>query len=289
MSLFLGQHQIKETHLQQWLQLRDQGYDVILNDCVDPITLSNREDALLNWLEDYEVEEAWKLAEPLAVGGIEVEALEHITKQWQSDATEMWKTGLHWLVLSLEVAWMLQNSLRGGERIANVVQAMKSYSYLDQAPQQEVEVHQGLEDTLRLFAHKIKHGIQVERHYEQQLPKILAYESELNQVWLNLIDNAIDAMKGNGKIEITTTSHSGYIEVGITDFGQGIPVEIQNHIFDPFFTTKGDGGFGLGLEIVRRVIEARHHGRVQFTSRPGRTSFWVQLPVNSGSNSIAEV
>jgi signal transduction histidine kinase len=280
MNLVYGQHQVDDAHTQQWLQARDAGYDLILSDRVDAVTLSDRTETLENWLEDYGVKQAWKLAEPLAEGGIETETLDQLTACWQDDPTEMREIGLRWLSLSFEVISMIKHGLRGAERISELVQAMKSYSYLDQGTQQEVDVHQGLEDTLRLFAHKLKQGIQVQRCYEKQLPKVLAYGSELNQVWTNLIDNAIDAMNGHGLLTITTQHKGRSIRIDITDSGNGIPSEIQARIFEPFFTTKPVGkGSGLGLEAVRRIIENRHQGTILFESQPGKTCFSICLPL----------
>lgn len=280
MNLVYGQRQVEEAHTQQWLQLRDQGHDAIFNDRLDPATLSDREETLLDWLEDYGVKESWKLAEPLAEGGVEVAALEQIMERWRDDTTELREMGLHWLALSFEVMSMLKHGLRGAERIAELVKAMKSYSYLDQGVQQEVNLHQGLEDTLRLFAHKLRHGIEVKRQYDQQLPSVLAYGSELNQVWTNLIDNAIDGMDGKGVLEIITQQHDRTATIQIIDSGSGIPLEIQSRIFEPFYTTKPVGkGSGLGLETVRRIVENRHHGTLTFESKPGRTCFTVCLPL----------
>lgn len=280
MNLVYGQRQVEPEHTQQWLQARDTGYDAILNDRLDPITLSDREETLLNWLEDYGVNQAWKLAAPLATGGVAPETLDSLMERWRNDPTELREMGLHWLALSFEVMGMIKHGLRGAERISDLVQAMKSYTYLDQAVQQEIDVHQGLEDTLRLFAHKIKQGIQVQRQYDPQLPKVLAYGSELNQVWTNLIDNAIDAMEGKGTLEITTHHKVNLVRVEITDSGSGIPAEMQTRIFEPFFTTKPVGkGSGLGLETVRRIVENRHQGTIFFESKPGRTSFSICLPI----------
>jgi len=280
MNLVYGQRQVEQAHTQQWFKVRDDGYDVILNDRVDSVTLSDREEILLNWLEDYGVKQAWKLAEPLAEGGVEIETLNQLMERWRNDSTELREMGLHWLALSFEVMSMIKHGLRGAERISELVQAMKSYSYLDQGIQQEVNLHQGLEDTLRLFGHKLKCGIQVQRHYDQQIPKILAYGSELNQVWTNLIDNAIDAMDGKGLLEITTQQRDRFVRVDITDSGSGIPPDIQTRIFEPFFTTKSVGqGSGLGLETARRIVENRHHGTISFESNPGRTCFTICLPL----------
>ncbi|MBW4454705.1 MAG: cyclic nucleotide-binding domain-containing protein [Nostoc indistinguendum CM1-VF10] len=282
MNLVYGQRNVEEAHTQDWLRLRDQGYDAILNNRLDPVTLSDRETVLLDWLEDYGVKQAWKLAEPLAEGGIEVETLDQIMERWRNDGTELREMGLHWLSLSFEVMSMIKHGLRGAERISELVQAMKSYSYLDQGVQQEVNVHQALEDTLRLFAHKLKCGIQVQRNYDQHIPKILAYGSELNQVWTNLIDNAIDAMGGKGLLEITTHHCDRFAHIDIIDSGSGIPPEIQTRIFEPFFTTKSVGrGSGLGLETVRRIVENRHHGTLSFESQPGKTCFTICLPLSN--------
>ncbi|MEH1968960.1 ATP-binding protein [Nostoc sp.] len=282
MNLVYGQRNVEEAHTQNWLKLRDRGYDAILNNRLDPLTLSDRETVLLEWLEDYGVKQAWKLAEPLAEGGVEVESLDQMMERWRNDETELREIGLHWLSLSFEVMSMIKHGLRGAERISELVQAMKSYSYLDQGVQQEVNIYQGLEDTLRLFAHKLKCGIQVQRNYDQHLPKILAYGSELNQVWTNLIDNAIDAMDGKGLLEITTQHCDRFAHIDIIDSGSGIPAEIKTRIFEPFFTTKSVGhGSGLGLETVRRIVENRHHGTLSFESQPGRTCFTICLPLSN--------
>lgn len=280
MNLVYGQRQAEPEHTQQWLQVRDAGYEAILNDRPDPVTLSDREEVLLTWLEDYGVNQAWKLAEPLAASGVTIETLEQLMERWRDDPTELREIGLHWLALSFEVMSMIKHGLHGAERISELVQAMKSYSYLDQGTQQEVDVHQGLEDTLRLFCHKLKQGIQVKRHYDPQIPKVLAYGSELNQVWTNLIDNAIDAMNDKGVLAITTHYKGSSIRVDIADSGSGIPAEIQSRIFEPFFTTKAVGkGSGLGLETIRRIVENRHQGSILFESKPGRTCFSVCLPL----------
>ncbi|MDZ8094246.1 MAG: ATP-binding protein [Nostoc sp. DedQUE05] len=281
MNLVYGQRNVDEAHTQHWLRVRDLGYDAILNNRLDPVTLSDREDILLEWLEDYGVNQAWKLAEPLAEGGVEVETLEQLMERWRNDDTELREMGLHWLALSFEVMSMIKHGLRGSERISELVQAMKSYSYLDQGTQQEVDIHQGLEDTLRLFAHKLKCGVQVQRNYDRSLPKIFAYGSELNQVWTNLIDNAIDAMDSKGLLEITTHHCDRYAHIDIIDSGSGIPPEIKTRIFEPFFTTKSVGhGSGLGLETVRRIVENRHHGTLSFESHSGRTCFTICLPLS---------
>ncbi len=280
MNLVYGQRNVEEEHTHQWLKVRDDGYDAILRDRLDFTILSDREEQLLEWLEAYGVANAWNLAEPLALGGVKVETLDRLTERWQDDSTELRDMGLRWLALSFDVMSMIKSGLRGAERIAELVQSMKSYSYLDQGVQQLVDIHKGIEDTLHIFSHQIKHGIEIRRSYDRDLPEINAYGSELNQVWTNLIDNAIDAMNGKGILEITTAREGNSIRVEITDSGLGIPPEIQSRIFESFFTTKPVGkGSGLGLDTVRRIVENRHQGTISVESHPGETRFSIRLPL----------
>jgi signal transduction histidine kinase len=163
--------------------------------------------------------------------------------------------------------------------VADLVKAVKSYTYMDQSPMQEIDVHEGIESTLIMLGHKLK-NVEVNRGYDRSAPRIMAYGSELNQVWTNLIDNAIDAVAGSGKICIGTFVEDNQLVVEIVDNGRGIPPEIQARIFEPFFTTKGVGsGTGLGLIISNRIIADRHGGEIEFESKPGETRFKVRLPV----------
>jgi signal transduction histidine kinase len=286
MNLIYGQRNVEEEHTQKWLKVRDDGYDAIINERIAPSTLNEQEEQLLEWLEAYGVENAWNLAEPLTAGGVDVETLAELMERWQDDPTELRDMGLRWLALSFDVMSMITSGLRGAKRISELVQSMKSYSHLDRGAQQIIDVHEGLEDTLRLFSYKLKHGIEIRRSYDRSLPKLLAYGSELNQVWTNLIDNAIDAMAGEGIIELVTSRNGNYIQVQVTDSGPGIPPKIQSRIFEPFFTTKPVGkGSGLGLDLVRRIVENRHHGTLAFESKPGKTSFTVCLPPAPTQNS----
>jgi signal transduction histidine kinase len=156
---------------------------------------------------------------------------------------------------------------------------------MDQAPEQEVDVHRGIDSTLTMLGFRLKHGVEVKRDYDPALPRVFAHGSELNQVWTNLIDNAIDAMSGKGKLLIRTSKELDFILVEIIDNGPGIPEAARAHIFEPFFTTKGVGeGTGVGLDVVYRIVRA-HHGEVSFDSEPGRTSFRVRLPLKSKSRS----
>lgn len=287
MNLVYGQQQVDEAHTQQWLELRDRGFEAIANPENDSLAQGDREDALADWLENYGVEEGWKLAEPLAAGRVEPAILDQLMDRWRDNSTELRDMGLRWLALSFDVMGMITNGLDGAERISTLIQSMKSYSYMDRAAQQQVNIHDGIEDTLRLFAFKLKHGIQIERQYEQNLAEVMAFGSELNQVWTNLIDNAIDALNEgtpDGKppqITLRTCQKGDHLRVEIEDNGPGISSSVKNRILEPFFTTKPMGkGSGLGLDIVRRIIENRHNGSLMVDSTPGRTCFSVSLPLS---------
>jgi signal transduction histidine kinase len=281
MNLIYGQHNIDEKHTSQWIEVRDAGYNFLAHNDSDPLAMMDREDALLDWLENYGVAEAWKLATPLAASNIEPQLLESLVERWRDDPTELRDMGLRWLALSFEVMMMIQSGLRGAERVSTLVQSMKSYSYLDRGAKQQVDIHQGIEDTLQLLSHKLKQGVNIKRSYDRNLPKIMAFGSELNQVWTNLIDNSIHAMVAKGSLEIITEAKGDRIIVKIIDSGTGIPAKIQSRIFEPFFTTKPVGeGSGLGLDNVRRIVENRHRGSITLESAPGRTCFSVCLPVN---------
>ena len=281
MNLVYGQRNVDDEHTAKWLKVRDDGYDFIVNNDSDPLEMMDREDALIDWLEDYGVAEAWKLAEPLAAGNIEPQLLDRLMERWRNDTTELRDMGLRWLALSFEVMTMIKSGLRGAERVSELVQSMRSYSHLDRGAKQQVDVHQGIEDTLQLLSHQLKQGVKVKRTYDRNLPCILAFGSELNQVWTNLIDNSIQAMSEKGDLEIITEGKGDRILVKVIDSGTGIPPKIQSRIFEPFFTTKTVGkGSGLGLDNVRRIVENRHRGSITVDSRPGKTCFQVCLPVN---------
>jgi len=164
-------------------------------------------------------------------------------------------------------------------RIAELVKAVKSYSYMDQSPMQEIDIHEGLESTLTMLGHKLK-NVTLVRAFDRSIPRIPAYGSELNQVWTNLIDNAIDAVNGTGKICVGTCLEHDQVVVEIVDNGAGIPPEVQSRMFEPFFTTKSVGtGTGLGLIISNRIVGDRHGGEIEFESKPGETRFKVRLPI----------
>jgi signal transduction histidine kinase len=208
---------------------------------------------------------------------------------WESASLEKLKNDLSPSLFALAIRWLglcclmmglLSEVLQTTERISQIVHAVKSYTYLDQAHLLEVDVHEGLENTLVIMQHKLKKGVTVKREYSPDLPRIEAYASELNQVWTNIIDNAVDAMNGRGEIRIKTYEEDHHIVIEIADNGPGIPGDIQPRIFEPFFTTKAPGhGTGLGLHISHDIIANRHHGLLTVQSKPGETKFRVVLPV----------
>ena len=290
MNLMYAQLNVEPEHTQKWLEIRDAGFDYVVNNQVDLISLSAREEKILEWLEDYGVEAPWNLAEPLAIGGVDLETVARLLERWRDRPREIREQPLRWLALSFEVISTIESGLKGAERISKLVHSMKSYSHLDRGAQQMVDVREGIEDTLHLLSYKLKQGIEVRRDYELDLRKIPAYGDELNQVWTNLIDNAIDAMNDKGVLEIKTClsdkylRNKKYIRVEITDSGSGISEKIQSRIFEPFYTTKDVGkGSGLGLDTVKKIVENRHGGMISFQSKPGKTTFIVCLPLSEKS------
>jgi signal transduction histidine kinase len=251
------------------------------NAAVDPIAAADREDELSDWLTQHAVEQPWLIAPTLVAGGISPADLDALR---QAVGIEHFSAAVQWVAASVEVATLLDEAGRGAARVSDLVKALKSYSYEGQAPMQEVDLHDGIEDTLTIMRHKLKQGIEVVRDFDRTLPKVLVYGSELNQVWTNLIDNAADALGGSGTITIRTRRRGEHAVVVIGDDGPGIPAQIQPRVFDPFFTTKPLGqGTGLGLDITYRTIVNRHRGHIRLESKPGDTRFEVMLPIARGS------
>lgn len=238
---------------------------------------SDREQEFQDWLGGMGLEDSWQLAPVLVDSGWDRPRLEGALA---GHSPQVAAVLLRWLAGSHAVSQLLGEVAQSAERISEIVRAVKSYSYLDQAPVQEVDVHRGLEETLVILRHKLASGVVVHREYDQNLPKIEAYGSELNQVWTNILDNAIDAMDGEGEIRIRTHAEEGRVLVDIADNGPGIPEAIRSRIFDPFFTTKPPGvGTGLGLHISYNIIVQKHQGQIRVSSRPGETQFEISLPV----------
>jgi signal transduction histidine kinase len=186
---------------------------------------------------------------------------------------------LNWLEARLTLHSLLRLIDQSTGRVADLVKAIKSYTHMDESPMKELDVHEGIESTLTMLGYKLK-NVQVVRAFDLSAPRIMAYGGELNQVWTNLIDNAVDAVNGSGRICVGTFVEDNQLVVEIVDNGKGIPPEIQARIFEPFFTTKGVGsGTGLGLLISDRIVANRHGGEIEFESKPGETRFKVRLPL----------
>ena len=231
-------------------------------------------DQLQAWLEANGVESAWDLAPAMVTFGWKIEELEKLR------GSAFFNLSIQWLGISCLTLGLLSEVRQATERLSQIVQAMKSYTYLDQARLLEVDVHEGLENTLVILQHKLKQGVTIKREYSPNLPRIEAYASELNQVWTNIIDNAVDAMNGKGEIVLRTYVEDKHVIVEIADNGPGIPENIRSRIFEPFFTTKSPGkGTGLGLHISHDIVANRHRGQLLVESKPGATKFKVVLPV----------
>ncbi len=282
---------LDEDQLKTLLTLRERAAVTLGQpDDLDSLTRSDREDELSDWLDDRGVDEGWEIAPLLVSSGITVDNLDTLADTLDDDAVLL--DAINWLRRSLDSASLLRQVEQSSKRISELVKAVKSYSFMDQAPLQEVDIHVGIEDTLTIMAHKLKSNhITVNKTYGKDLPALYAYGSELNQVWTNIIDNAIDAMvsaSGKGTMAIRTWSDDEDIWVEIADDGPGIPEEIRTRIFEPFFTTKPVGkGTGLGLDIAHRTVTARHHGEIRVESQPGETKFYIRLPREQDSQKRA--
>ncbi len=247
---------------------------------IDPLARSDLEYDMEIWLDEHNIEDAWSLAPALVSLGLDPSHLSELLDDFEPEYHQkvlVWVCGIYSLYnLLVEIG-------EGTTRISEIVGALRSYTYLDQAPVQNVDIHAGLENTLIILRNKLKSGITIERDYAADLPHIEALGSELNQVWTNIIDNAVDALGGKGTIILRTRLAGDQVVVEIEDNGPGIPLEIQPRIFDPFFTTKPPGiGTGLGLNISYNIIVMRHQGDIRVDSEPGRTVFSVWLPVSGG-------
>jgi signal transduction histidine kinase len=243
---------------------------------LDALEKIERVDQLQTWLESNRMEAAWELAPAMVSFGWNIPALEEFRGNISQPLFDL---ALQWFGTGCLMMGLLLEVLQTTQRISQIVRAIKSYTYLDQAPLLEVDVHEGLESTLVIMQHKLKNGITVKREYSPNLPRIEAFASELNQVWTNIIDNAIDALDGKGEITIKTYEEDKRVVVEFLDNGAGIPEEIRSRIFEPFFTTKAPGqGTGLGLHISHDIVANRHHGQLLMESKPGETKFRVILP-----------
>ena len=243
---------------------------------------ADREDEITDSLERLGVSEPWRLAEPLAAAGVDDAWLEAVA-ELAGPGTE---AALRWVGASLTARGLAEELRDSTERMSALVKAVKTYAYMDRGEVVEVDLHEGIETTLTVLGHKLRHSeIDVVRRYDPDLPRATIYGSELNQVWTNLLDNAISALDGRGTVTITSRYDGGCAEVVIADDGRGGGPADLERVFEPFFTTKDVGkGTGLGLDTARRIVEDRHRGSLQVASRPGRTAFTVRIPLRAASD-----
>ncbi|GHE57623.1 histidine kinase [Streptomyces spiralis] len=252
---------------------------------LSPLEASDREDALTDWLEDHGIGQAWQLAPTFVQAGLDVDWLEEVAVAVDE---EILPGAVGWLNYTVETELLMDEIADSTTRISHLVDAAKQYSQLDRAPYQVADVHELLDSTLLMLSAKIGPHIEVVKDYDRTLPRIPAYPAELNQVWTNLIDNAVSAVKdvgGEGTLTVRTARDGDRLLVEFRDTGPGIPPEIRGRIFDPFFTTKPVGeGTGLGLDISWRIVVNKHHGTLRVESVPGDTRFQVLLPLTAADD-----
>jgi len=244
---------------------------------LSPLEASDAEDEISDWLEDAGCSDGWQLAPVFVQAGFDVGWLEQVR---DTVGPDMLETALRWLNYTVETELLMSEIEDTTTRISTLVGAAKQYSQLDRAAFLMVDVHDLIDSTLLMFSGKLGAGIKVVKDYDRSLPQIPAYAAELNQVWTNLIDNAVSAMGGTGTLTVRTARDEDRVLVEFGDTGSGIPEEIRERIFEPFFTTKPVGeGTGLGLDISWRIAVNKHHGDLRVESRPGDTRFQVRLPI----------
>ncbi|MDH6281259.1 ATP-binding protein [Prescottella agglutinans] len=245
---------------------------------LSPLEASDREDTLGEWLEDHDIAGSWNIAPTFVQAGLDVAWLERVAAAVEPPILA---GAVAWLNYTVETELLMNEISDSTTRISSLVGAAKQYSQMDRAPFQVSDVHELLDSTLVMLSGKIGDGIDVVKDYDRTLPRVPSYAAELNQVWTNLIDNAVAAMDGHGTLTVRTYRDVDCLAVAIADTGSGIPEAIRGRIFEPFFTTKPVGeGTGLGLDISWRIVN-RHGGDIRVTSRPGHTEFVVRLPLTS--------
>jgi len=275
-SIRLARHALSPEQRETVLRFEREAQQYAAPTPVDPLAQSDREERITTWLERRLVPDPWKIAPVLGDAGVEVPTLENLAAEVGEKVVS---DALIRIASVLTIGRLIAEIENSTKRISDLVGAIKEYSYMDQAPLQEVDLHHGIETTLTILGHRLKQGVTVIRDYDPNLPRVCAYGGELNQIWTNLIDNAIDAMNAKGELRIRSKLNLDRVMVEIGDNGPGIPPEIQARIFDPFFTTKSVGqGTGLGLDTACRIAR-KHHGNIRVVSKPGDTRFQVDLPI----------
>ena len=278
LGMIAGGSYDKET-LQGLIRLQEEAADRVPKArALDPLEASDAEDVLSDWMDDHEIRAGWEMAPTFVQAGLDVVWLEHVAAMVDESILE---GALRWLNYTIETELLMNEIEDATNRVSKLVGAAKQYSQLDRAPYQVVDVHELLDSTLMMLAGKIPPGITVIKDYYPGLPPIPAYAGELNQVWTNLIDNAVAAMGSTGRLTVRTGVENEHVFVEFGDTGPGVPPEIRDRIFEPFFTTKPVGqGTGLGLDISWRIVANKHHGDIKLDSSPGDTRFRVSLPIS---------
>jgi signal transduction histidine kinase len=242
----------------------------------NPLDIADQEETLASWLDSRGIADEWTIAPPLAAAGADLRWCERAAAVLEGPGLQ---AGLEWVASTLSADTLLAEIKESSGRIYGLVGAVRSYSQMDRASTQRIDVTEGLESTLMMLGYKLGSGVTVVRDYAANVPRIDAYSGELNQVWTNLIDNAIDAMDAAGTLRLTTRAEEDRVVVEIRDSGHGMPPEVAARAFDPFYTTKDVGkGAGLGLDIAQRIVAERHGGAITIDSRPGQTVLRVTLP-----------
>ncbi len=253
----------------------------------DPLALADHEDALSLWLTRHGVAREWTIAPPLAAAGVDLAWCERVAAALAGSALE---PGLEWVASTFSIATLLSEMKESTRRISELVAAIKSYSQMDRASMQLIDVTDGIESALVMLGHKLGDSITVVRDYSASVPRIGAYPGELNQVWTNLIDNALDAMNGAGTLRLAARAEEDTIVVEVGDTGPGMPPQVASRAFDAFYTTKDAGkGTGLGLDIARRTVVERHGGTITIDSQAGNTVLRVRLPVRPPGRTVEAV
>jgi len=246
-----------------------------------PLEASDREDEVSDWMDDHGISSGWDIAPTFVAAGLDVEWLDRVAAKVTGETLE---GAIRWLGYTIETEQLMNEIEDSTTRISTLVAAAKQYSQMDRAAYQTVDIHELLDSTLIMLARKIGDGVTVVKDYDRTLPKIPVYAAELNQVWTNLIDNAVAAMDGRGTLTVRSLFDREHLVVEIADTGAGIPPAIRDRIFEPFFTTKAVGeGTGLGLDISWRIVVKKHHGDLTVSSEPGNTRFRVRLPIRQPS------
>ncbi len=242
----------------------------------DALAIADREDEIVGWLDGHDVTDGWRIAPTLAEAGVDVEWCDRLAEILDPNTLD---PAIEWVAGTLATRVLLADVSESTQRVSLILDAAKSYSQLDRASLQLIDVTEGIDSTLVVLRHQIGNGVTVERHDPEDLPQIEAMPGELNQVWTNLIVNAVDAMDGQGTLRISTRVDGDDVVVDVADTGAGMPPDVQAHAFDAFFTTKDVGkGTGLVLDISRRIVADRHRGDITIDSVPGRTVISVRLP-----------